>query len=104
MTTTTDFNVLAKPRRPDRPLEEARLRIVTEASSLNRPRAEAEPERRLWKVCAKAASPRLSKFEWIAMLVFAASALVAMACCTYEWFRLSNSAALEQTVRALLTR
>lgn len=104
MTKTTDFNVLAEPRRSDRRLKEARLRIVTETPSLNRPRVEAEPETRLWKVCAKAASPRLSKFEWIAMLVFAASALAALTCCTFEWLRLFNNAALEQTVRALLTR
>jgi hypothetical protein len=104
MTTTTDFQILAVPRRSNRPLKEERLRVVTEASSLNRPKVEAELETRLWKVCAKATSPRLSKVEWTAMLVFAASALAALACCTFEWFRLSNGAALEQTVRALLTR
>ena len=101
--TTANYYVLAEPRRSDRRLKE-RGRVATKQSSISRPKVEAEPETRLWKVCAKAASPRLSKFEWIAMLVFAASALVAMACCTFEWLRLSNSAALEQTVRALLTR
>jgi hypothetical protein len=80
------------------------LRVATEQSSLSRPEVEAEPETRLWKVCAEAASPQLSKFEWIAILVFAASALVAMACCTFEWLQLSNTGSLDQVVRALLTR
>jgi hypothetical protein len=102
--TTTDFYLLAEPRQPDRRLKEERARVAREQSSFSRPKAEAELETRLWKVCAKAGSPRLSRFEWIAILVFAASALVAMACCSFEWFQLSNSGALEQTVRALLTR
>ena len=102
--TTADFHILAEPRRSVRRLKEERPRVAAEQSSLTRPKVEAEPETRLWKVCAEATSPRLSKFEWIAILVFAASALVAMACCTFEWFQLSNSGALDQTVRALLAR
>lgn len=102
--TTADFYILAEPRRSDRPLKQEQARVATEQSSLSRPKVEAEPETRLWKVCAEAASPRLSRLEWIAILVFAASALVAMACCTFEWLHLSNSGALDQTVRALLTR
>ena len=100
--TTTDFFILTEPR-PDRRLKEERARVATKPSSLSRPEVEAEPETRLWKVCAAASSPRLSRFERIAVLIFAASALVAMACCTLEWVRLSNSGALDQTVRALLT-
>ncbi len=102
--TTADFYILAEPRRSDRRLKEERAPVATEPSSLSRPKVEAEPETRLWKVCAAAASPRLSRFEQIAVLIFAASALVGMACCTFEWVRLSNSGALDQTVRALLTR
>jgi hypothetical protein len=102
--TTADFYILAEPRRSDRRLKQERARIATEQSSPSRPKVEAESETRLWKVCAEAASPRLSRFEWIAILVFAASALVAMACCTFEWLQLSNSGALDQTVRALLAR
>jgi|ERR1700756_2141091 hypothetical protein len=101
--TTANFFILAEPRRSDRRLKEKRS-AATEQSLLSRPKAEAEPETRLWKLCAEAASPRLSRFEWIAILVFAASALAAMACCAFEWIQLANSGALDQTVRALLTR
>jgi hypothetical protein len=101
--TKADFYIQTDPRRSDRRLKEERAHLATEPSSLSRPKVKAEPETRLWKVCAEAASPRLSRFEWIAIFVFAASALVAMACCTLEWFQLSNSGALDQTVRALLT-
>jgi hypothetical protein len=101
--TTADFYILAEPRRSDRRLKEERPRVATEQSSLTRPKVEAEPETRLWKICAATASARLSRLERIAVLIFAASALVAMACCTLEWVRLSNSGALDQTVRALLT-
>jgi hypothetical protein len=101
--TPPDFFILTEPRRSDWRLKEERARLATKPSSLSRPEVEAEPETRLWKVCAAASSPRLSRFERIAVLIFAASALLAMACCTLEWFRLSNSGALDQTVRALLT-
>ena len=102
--TTADCYILTEPRRSDRRLKEKRARAATEQSLLSSPKIKAEPETRLWKLCAEAASPRLSRFEWIAILVFAASALVAMTCCTFEWIRLANSGALDQTVRALLTR
>jgi hypothetical protein len=102
--TTADFYILAEPRRSDRRLKEKRSPAATEQALLSQPKAEAEPETRLWKLCAEAASPRLSRFEWIAILVFAASALLAIACCTFEWIQLANSGALDQTVRALLTR
>jgi hypothetical protein len=102
--TTADFFILAEPRRSDRRLKEERARVAMEQSSLRRPKVEAEPETRLWKVCAESAYPALSRIEWIAILVFAASALVAMACCACEWFQLSTGGALEQTVRALLNR
>ena len=68
--TTADFYILAEPRRFDRRLKEERARVATEQSSLSQPKVEAEPETRLWKVCAEAASPRLSRCEWIAILVF----------------------------------
>lgn len=44
-------------------------RAVLEPAVVTRSKAEAEPEARLWKVCAEAASPRLGGFEWVAFLV-----------------------------------
>ena len=106
--TTADFYILAEPRRSDRRPKEKRSPAATEQALLSQPKAEAEaeaePETRLWKLCAEAAPPRLSRFEWIAILVFAASALIAMVCCTSEWIQLAKSGALDQTVRALLSR
>ena len=101
--TTTNYYGLAEAPQSYQDLKEERARLATKPSSLSRPKVEAEPETRLWRICAAAASPRLSRFEQIAVLIFAASALVAMACCTLEWLQLSNSGALDQTVRALLT-
>jgi hypothetical protein len=102
--TTADFYILAEPTRSDRGLKEKRARAGAKQSLLSQPKVEAEPETRLWKVCLKAASPRFSRFEWIAILVSAASALVSMTCCAFEWIQLANSGALDQTVRALLAR
>src|ERR1700745_2986106 len=102
--TTADFYILAEPRRSDRRLKEERAPVATEQSSLTRPKVEAEPETRLWKICAEVAPPRLSRFEWIAILVFGASAFVALTCCVFEWLQLSSSGSLDQVVRALLTR
>jgi hypothetical protein len=101
--TTADFYILADPRRSDRRVKKHRARIATERLLRSRSKVEAETETRLWKLCAEVASPRLSRFEWIAILVFAASALAAMACSAFEWIQLANSGALDQTVRALLT-
>ncbi|MFY9986867.1 MAG: hypothetical protein WAK31_19060 [Chthoniobacterales bacterium] len=102
--TTANYYVLAEPRRFERRLKEEGRGVATKQSSLTRPKVEAEPETRLWKICAEAAPPRLSGFERIALLVFGASAFVALACCAFEWFHLFSSGALEHTVRALLTR
>ena len=102
--TTTDFYVLPAPLRSDQELREEPRPIAIKQPSFTSPKLEAEPEARLWKLCAEAASPRLSRVEWIAILLFAASALAAMACCAFEWIQLANSGALDQTVRALLTR
>jgi len=100
---TANFYILAKPLQSvqgpkDRP------RVATRQPSLTRSKSETEPETRLWKVCAKAVSPRLSRFERIAFLLFVASALVALAFCFSESFHLFNSSALDNTVRVLLTR
>ena len=97
--TTADFYVLA-----DRELTKERPQVANKQPSFARCKVEAEPETRLWKISAEAASPRLSRFERIALLVFGASAFVALACCAFEWFHLFNSGALDHTVRALLTR
>jgi hypothetical protein len=55
-------------------------------------------------VARRSPPPRLSNFERIAVLIFAASALVAMAFCAFEWFHLFSSGALDQIVHAILTR
>jgi hypothetical protein len=102
--TTADLYALAEPQRSDQELKEERPRVTTKQSSFTWPKVEAEPETRLWRICAEAASPGLSKFEWTALLLFGASALLALAFCAFEWFQLSNSGALDQIVRALLTR
>ena len=102
--TTTDFYVPAAPLLADRKLTKRQPQIANRRRSFTGREAEAEPETRLWKICAEAAPPRLGGFERIALIVFGASALVALACCVFEWFQLSNSGSLDQVVRALLTR
>ena len=99
MTTTANFTILAQP------LESRQERQAAGAQrSLNRSKSETEPEARLWKLCAEAAPPRLSGAEWIALLLFGASALGALAFCFSQSFQLLNSGALDQTVRALLIK
>jgi hypothetical protein len=101
--TTANYYVLPEPLVPDQRLTEERPWVATR-SSFTRPSVEAEPEARLWKICAEAVSPQLSGFERIALLVFGASAVSAFACCAFEWFHLFNSGALDHVVRALLAR
>jgi hypothetical protein len=98
-----DFYILAKPLQSDQGLKEQN-RVATGQPSFIRSYAETEPEARWWKVCAEAVSPRLSGFERVVFLLFGASALGALACCFSELFHLLNSPALDETVRALLTR
>ena len=102
--TTTDFYVPAAPLQSDWELTKVRPQVAKKIPSFTRRKVEAEPETRLWKISAEAASPRLSGLERIALLVFGASALVALACCVFEWLQLSNTGSLDQVVRALLTR
>lgn len=102
--TTANYYPLAQPLQSDRELREDRPRVATEPLSFTRPKIEAEPDARLWKICAEAAPPRLSVFEWIALLVFGGSAVFGLACCVFEWLQLSNSSSLDQIVRALLAR
>jgi hypothetical protein len=102
MMTTTNFYVVAKPLQADQGLKE-RPRVARRQSFFIGSKVETEPETRLWKVCAKAGSSRLSSFEWIAFLLLGASALGALACCFSEAFHSFNTGALDQTVRALLT-
>jgi len=98
-----NFHILAKTLQSDQGLKEQN-RVAIRQPWFTRPKAVAEPEARLWKVCAETASPRLSGFEWIAFLLFGALALGTLAYCFSELFHLLNSGALDQTVRALLTR
>jgi hypothetical protein len=102
--TTANFYVPAAPLQSDLQLTKELPLFAKEQPSFTRRKLEAEPEKRLWKICAKAASPRLSGFERIALLVFGASGFVALACCVFEWLQLSNSGSLDQVVRVLLTR
>jgi len=102
--TTTDFYVPAAPLQSDQELREEPRGIAIKQPSFTPPRIEAEPETRLWKICAEVAPQRLSGIERIALLFFAASAFLSLAFCAFEWFRLSNSGALDQITRAILTR
>jgi hypothetical protein len=103
MTTTTNFRILPEPLKSHQGLKGER-QVASGQPSLSRSKAETEPETRLWKICAKAASPGLSGVEWIALLLLATAAFGALACCFWESFRLFNGGALDQTVQALLTR
>jgi hypothetical protein len=100
---TVNYYVLADPPRSAQELTKERPRLATKQSSLIRPKVEAAPETRLWKICAEVAPQRLSGIEWIALLFFAASAFLSLAFCAFEWFHLSNSGALDQIARAILT-
>jgi hypothetical protein len=102
--TTADFYVPAAPLQPDQELGQEPHRIAIKQPSLTPPRIEAEPERRLWKLCAQAAPPRFGAAEWIALLVFGAAEICILACCVFEWLQLSKTGSLDQVVRALLTR
>ena len=100
---TANFYILAKPLQAAEGIKE-QSRVPARQLSVVQPKAETEPEERLWKICAEATSPRLNGFEWIAFLFFGALALGALAFCFSELFYLLNSGALDETVRALLTR
>jgi hypothetical protein len=102
--TTTNYYPLADLPRSAQELTKERPRVATKQSSLTRPKVEAEPETRLWKICAEVAPPRFSRFEWTALLIFGASAVLSLAFSAFEWFHLFNSGALEQIARAVLTR
>jgi hypothetical protein len=67
--------------------------------SVARPSTETELEERLWKVCAKITSSRVSRFEWIVFLFFGVMALGATINCWSELFQLLRSASLEHLVR-----
>jgi hypothetical protein len=101
---TTDFYILAAPLQSDQELTEEARRLAIKQPSFTRRKVEAEPETRLWKICAQAAPPRLGAAEWIALLLFGASAICVLACCVFEWLQLSNSGSLDRVVRELLTR
>jgi hypothetical protein len=102
--TTANYYVLAEPPQSDQELTEDWPRVATNQSSFTRPKVEAEPETRLWKICAEVAPPRLNGFDWIAILVFGASAFLSLAFCAFEWFHLFSSGALDQIVHVILTR
>jgi hypothetical protein len=101
---TANYYILADPPRSAQELTKERPRLATKPMSLPMPNVEAALETRLWKICSEVAPQRLSRIEWIALLFFAASAFLSLTFCALEWFRLSNSGALDQIVRAILTR
>ena len=103
MTTTTNLHILAEARQSDHALKE-RPRVADRQRPVTRPKVETERETRLWRICAEAASPELSGIEWIALLLLGASAFGALAYGFSESFHLFDSGALDQTVRALLTK
>ena len=103
MTTTANFTILAEPLESRQGLKDKRQAAAAQRP-LSKSKAETEPETRLWKLCAEAASPRLSGAEWIALLLLGASALAALVLCLSESFHLFSTGALDQTVRALLMR
>jgi hypothetical protein len=102
--TTTNYYVLADPPQSAPELTKQRPRVATKQLSLTRSKVEAEPETRLWKICEEVAPQRLSRFEWIALLVFGAAAFLSLAFCAFEWFHLFKSGALDQIARTILTR
>jgi hypothetical protein len=102
--TTANYYVLGEPPQSDQELTEGRPRVATKQSSFTRPKVEAEPETRLWKICAEVATPRLNGFERIAILVFGASAFLSLAFCAFECFHLFSSGALDRIVHAILTK
>jgi hypothetical protein len=99
--TTANYYVFTEPFKE---LTEERPPAAAEKISPRRREVEAEPETRLWKICAEAAPPQLGVFEWSALFLFSVAAILALACCVFEWVQLSNSSSLDQVVRALLTR
>lgn len=100
---TANFYALAKPLQSDQGLEEER-HAATRRLSVTGDKAEAEPEARLWKVCAEAASPQFTLLELAAFLLLGVLSLGAVVYCVSELFQLLNSGALDQAVRMLLTR
>jgi hypothetical protein len=102
--TTVNYYVLAESLQSDRELREEHPWVATEQLSFTQSKIEAEPEARLWKICAGVAPQRLTVFEWIALLVFGVSAIFVLAYCVFEWVQLSDSNSLDQIARALLSR
>jgi len=101
--TTTNLYIVAEPLQPDRAIKQ-RSRVADRQSPVTRSKVGTEPQIRLWKLCAEVASARLTGVEWIGLLLLGVSALSALAYGFFELFNLFNSGALDQTVRALLTK
>jgi len=95
---TANFYILAKPLQPDQELNK-KPRVVSGQRSFARPKVEAEPESRLWKVFGEEAYSRLRGLEWMTLLFLGIPALGALGFCFSELFDLFSSGALDQTVR-----
>ena len=102
--TTVNYYALAEPPQFERELTKEKTWVTKDHLSFARPKIVAEPETRLWMICTEAAPPRLSVFEWSALLVFGVAATFGLACCVFEWVHLSDTGSLDQVVQAFLTR
>ena len=98
---TGNFYTLAKPLQSDQRLKEERD-AATRRLSVTGDKAEAEPEARLWKVCAEAAAPQFTVLELAAFLLFGVLSLGAVVSRFSELFQLLTSGELDQSVHALL--
>ena len=101
--TTTNLYVVAEPLACAQPLKQP-SQVEDRQRPVTRSKIETEPQTRLWKICAEVASARLTGVEWIGLLLLGVSALGALAYGFFELFNLFSSGALDQTVRALLTK
>jgi hypothetical protein len=100
--TTANFFIVAEPPRSAQVLRKE-PRVTTKKSPFTELTVQAEPEACLWKICSEVAPQQLSRLEWTALLFFAGSALLSLIFCAFEWVHVSNTGALEQIVRTILT-
>jgi hypothetical protein len=100
---TSHFYILPKPLRFHQGIGE-QYWATGRQKSFRRSKVDEEPETRLWKVCVEAVCPRLNVFEWMAFLLFGAVSLGALVYGFCELHHLLSSGALDQTVRAFLSK
>jgi hypothetical protein len=89
-TTTANLQALPTPLESETETE-AHGRVAAQQSSVSRPRAKKESEKRFWKAGAEAGSLWPSRFEWIALLFLVILAFAALVCCLCELFYFLDS-------------